>query len=161
MLTRRLRGYRRTTGAIVSAVLLIAVLPTSASAVTAVTFSDREPLVGPWANFTCSTLRPLDDGPMRQGPGHVTFRVERGGVLSARVVLRGARPTTEYIVRLVQGARDCYTVDGVFKTDDQGNGSLRVAEPIGRHQAQIAVNTGRKYGHPAYRARHAFLQPLR
>ncbi len=118
----------------------------------------RSPLVGPRADISCQELEPGDEDVSQAGPGHVAFAV-RSGTVTARVVLRGAEPRTSYVVRLLQAndsSTSCVEVNGVFRTNRNGNGSLRVTEPITGPAAQVIVNTGALFGQPTYRAESAF-----
>jgi hypothetical protein len=121
----------------------------------------RWPLVGPAADISCQELEPGEEDVSEPGPGFVVFRT-RSGTVSARVVLRGAEPSTDYPVRLLQSGDDatnCFVVNGVVHTNARGRGLLRVSEPITGEAAQVIVNTGALFGLPTYRALQAFNLP--
>lgn len=116
--------------------------------------ASKYPLVGPDANVYCNDLTPGSSEYIGSTPeGFVVFTVD-GGFVSAVVSLKGWQPNTEYVIRLLQAnaPTGCYTADAAVTTNGQGNGTVRVAEPVDGTAAQVIVDTGGLFQRPTYRA---------
>jgi hypothetical protein len=120
--------------------------------------AEKYPLVGPAANISCANLTPAGENVSKVAPGFVIFNLNRHGILSAVVSLKGAPPHTRFPLRLIQGgAGDCYKVDGVLVTDGQGKGTLRLTERDVANRAQIIIDTKALFKKPTYRGTHFFV----
>jgi len=80
---------------------------------------------------------------------------ETNGKVSATVVITGGRPNTRYVIRLIQttsDGEDCYTVDKVVRTKEQGIATVHFSEPVlsDANGAFLAVETGSLFGTPGY-----------
>jgi hypothetical protein len=149
----------RISGAIAASALVVAALLGSAGPASAA--AQKYPLVGPFASVFCSTLEPSDeDFTPTRAPGFAVFNANANKV-SAVVSVKGAPPNTALPVRLVQGGPggggDCYDVDGVIRTNGQGNGTLNVAEAPAGTRAQVIIDTTEIFGVPSYRATDIFV----
>jgi hypothetical protein len=149
-----MKTVRTTLSALIAAAALVALAePASAAA-------EKYPLTGPYANISCADLTPLD-GSVDIAPGFVVFNANKNK-LSAVVSVKDAPPNTQFPIRLIQGTRndegsiDCYTVDGILKTNAQGKGTLNVAEPVVGTRAQVVIDTTALFGTPTYRGTEMF-----
>lgn len=138
---------RLLTGLAAVAALATFALPANAAA-------SKQALVGPEASVFCSDVQPVpgEDVSLLQG-GFVVFN-QSDGMVSAVVSVKGGLPNTTYVVRLIQGnGGDCFTVDGTFVTNGQGNGNLHVREVIANPNSdvQVIVDTGVLFITPTYR----------
>lgn len=136
----------------VAALILLPATPAGAQG------AKKHPLVGPAAVIWCDDLTPVpwEDTSVRV-PGFAVFNANGSGRLSVVVSMKRAQPRTEFPVRLIQGnAGDCWTVDGVLTTNGQGNGTLRLAEPVVGTRAQIIVDTSALFDVPTFRATEIF-----
>ena len=71
------------------------------------------------------------------------MRACRGGPHELLAVSdRHLQPNTTYRVELIQGIDDCFTTDGTFTTNGQGNGSVSVSEASVSDHAFVAVCGG-------------------
>jgi len=120
--------------------------------------AEKYALVGPAANISCANLTPAGDNVSKVAPGFVIFNLNRRGILSAVVSLKGAPPHTRFPLRLIQGgAGDCYKVDGVLFTNGQGKGTLRLTERDVAKRAQVIIDTKALFHKPTYRGTHFFV----
>ena len=131
--------------AIASPVLLLAA-PAHAAA-------QKYGLVGPAANISCEALDPVESEDSSQRlSGFVVFNDGEGSI-TAVVSVKRATPNTALPVRLIQsGSVDCWDMDGVLRTNGQGNGTLRIKEPVTGTHAQIIIDTRELFSTPTYRA---------
>jgi hypothetical protein len=136
---------------------LFAISATFAVTGTASAAAQKFPLVGPFANIACSNLTPSEEDVEQQAPGFAIFNANKNKV-SAVVSLKDAPANTEFPIRLIQGTAgdeggaDCYTVDGILKTNAQGKGTLNVSEPPTGTRVQVIIDTSAIFGTPTFRA---------
>jgi hypothetical protein len=137
---------------IAAAALVLPATPAMAAA-------EKYALVGPNANIFCSDLTPAGEDVSQTAPGFVVFNANKNKV-SAVVSVKDAPPNTELPIRLIQGGpgggNDCYTVDGVLKTNANGHGTLNVSEVPTGTRAQVIIDTTAIFGTPTYRGTDIF-----
>ena len=140
-------------GLVAAAGLTFAATPAQAVTV------DKQTLVGPYTNITCVGLEPADIDISETLAGFALFKADTTkNTLSVAVNIRGAEPNTEYPVRFLQSnGDDCFIIDGTLTTRANGNGSLRLSEPITGTAAQVIIDTSELFGLPSYRASQAFV----
>jgi Flp pilus assembly protein TadG len=145
--------YLAVPAAAAAAVLAVAAAPAQAAA-------EKYPLVGPAANIFCNDLTPAGEDISQTAPGFAIFNANKNKV-SAVVSVKDAPPNTKFPIRLIQGGvgggNDCFTVDGTLTTNDNGQGTLNVAEPPVGTRAQVIIDTSVLTGTPTYRATDIFV----
>ena len=110
--------------------------------------SGKFDLLGPNGNALCD-----GSGVLSGAPGDFGFAVINApsdGTVSATVSIKGQQPDTDYVIRLVQGDADCFTVDAMVTTNGQGNATVHLSEPSVSTTALIAVDTGALFGTPSF-----------
>ena len=112
-------------------VFLAAVVVAAIAAGTAAAGADKFELLGPDGNALC-------DG--SGNFGWAVINASADGTVSATVSLKKQEPNTTYVVRLVQGIADCFTVDAEITTNGMGNATVHVSEPSVSSTALIAVD---------------------
>lgn len=104
-------------------------------------------LVGPEATFFCSTGDPYFPEPAylwpaEPGPGFVIFNQDIGAnTVSVNVQLKNARPDRLFAVNFVQaGPSGCGVDDAFITTNSQGNGHVRIVEPLDPSATALQVS---------------------
>ena len=119
-------------------VFLAAVVVAAIAAGTAAAGADKFELLGPDGNALCDGSGVLSGEPGNFG--WAVINASADGTVSATVSLKKQEPNTTYVVRLVQGIADCFTVDAEITTNGMGNATVHVSEPSVSSTALIAVD---------------------
>ena len=82
--------------------------------------------------------------------GFAVINAPSNGTVSATVSIKKQQSNTDYVIRLVQGGDDCYTVDATVTTNGQGNATVYLSEASVSTHALIAVDTGVLFGAPTF-----------
>ena len=117
---------------------LAAVVVAAIAAGTAAAGADKFELLGPNGNALCDGSGVLSGEPGNFG--WAVINASEDGTVSATVSLKKQEPNTTYVVRLVQGIADCFTVDAEITTNGMGNATVHVSEPSVSSTALIAVD---------------------
>jgi hypothetical protein len=109
--------------------------------------SGKFELLGPNGVALCD-----GSGVLSGAPGDFGFAVINApdGTVSATVSIKKQQPNTDYVIRLVQGGADCFTVDATATTNGQGNATVHLSEASVSTHALIAVDTGVLFGAPTF-----------
>jgi hypothetical protein len=101
--------------------------------------SAKLPLLGQDGSAFCDGSGVVSGTANGYGFAVINYDTDTNTVL-ATVSLKGLDPNTTYGVRLIQGQDDCFTTDGTFTTNGQGNGNISVSEPSVSSHALVAVD---------------------
>lgn len=105
-------------------------------------------LLGPNGNAFCD-----GGGVITGAPGDSGFAIinaPNDKTVEATVFIEKQKPNTKYVIRLIQGVSDCFTVDTTVMTNGQGNATIHLSEASTSSHAFIAVDTGALFGLPAF-----------
>jgi pectate lyase len=119
---------------------LAAVVVAAIAAGTATAGAGKFELLGPDGNAFCDGSGVFAGAP--GGFGFAVINASADGSVAATVSLKKQEPNTTYVVRLVQGVDDCYTVDAEVTTNAVGNATVHVSEPSVSSTALVAVDEG-------------------
>lgn len=92
-------------------------------------------------------------GVISGAPGDFGFAIinaPNDKTVEATVFIEKQKPNTKYVIRLVQGQSDCFTVDATVMTNGQGNATVHLSEASTSSHALIAVDTGVLFGAPTF-----------
>jgi hypothetical protein len=101
--------------------------------------SMKTPLLGPDGNAFCDGSGVISGHDGGFGFAVINYDTDTNQIM-ATVSLKGLDPNTTYEVRLIQGDDDCFTFDGSFTTNGQGNGNISVSETSVSSHAIVAVD---------------------
>ena len=130
-------GLRTTNGTTVTGLLRGVLSPGSGSG--AREGAQKFDLLGPAGNAFCD-----GSGVLSGAPGNFGFAIinaPANKTVEATVYIEKQTPNTLYLIRLVQGQSDCFTVDTTVMTNKQGNATVHFSEPSTSSHALIVVDT--------------------
>lgn len=125
-----------------------AVVVAAIAAGTAAAGADKFELLGPNGNAFCDGSGVISGDP--GGFGFAVINASADGRVSATVSLKKQEPNTTYVVRLVQGGADCFTVDAEVTTNEVGNATVHLSEESVSSTALIAVDEGALFAGDAF-----------
>lgn len=106
--------------------------------------SMKTPLLGPDGNAFCDGSGVISGTDNGYGFAVINYDKDTNSIKTT-VSLKGLDANTTYDVRLVQGQGDCFTVDGTFTTNGQGNGNVSVSETSVSSHALVAVDDDQNF----------------